>query len=113
MATNITIEILPSFYMKTDPGIHQEIINNNININAEKLLQNIKEEAPVRTGRLRDSHHITQNGPYNINITNTQYYWKYVVWRGNDYITRGLLQFITSQIITETYHEQLRQNGLI
>ena len=105
---NITFEIQPSFYMKTDPQSFQELIEITLDESAEELLQAIKDECPVRTGNLRDGHYI-QKGNNWINIKNDVYYWRYVVFRGNDYLNRGLLQFIESQIIEEKFLEKMHR----
>lgn len=110
---NITVELQPGFYTKTNPSTWTSIITQTITESADELMEAIKEEAPVRTGRLRDSHYIKRNGNYWINIQNSAPYWSYVVMRGNDYINRGLLQFINSKIIEEKATEQLNIMGLI
>ena len=109
---NITIELEPSYYTKINNYIYPQIINSVLEESGEELLDFIKDEAPVRTGRLRDGHEL-QKGNGWINITNEAYYWKYVVWRGNDYINRGLLQFINAQIIEEKTNEKLTEEGII
>ncbi len=109
---NITIELLPSYYTKINNYIYPQIINQVIEESGEELIEFIKDEAPVRTGRLRDGHTIRKKGNW-INITNEAYYWKYVVWRGNDYINRGLLQFINDKIIEEKFSEKLREEGIV
>lgn len=108
---NITFEIQPSFYMKTNPQSFQEIIELTLDESAEALLQAIKDECPVRTGNLRDGHFL-QKGNNWINIKNDVYYWKYVVFRGNDYLNRGLLQFIESQITEEKFIEKVYRLNL-
>ena len=83
MANNnftITFEAQPSFYQKTDPQLHKAIINNTIKESSETLLETIKKEAPVRTGRLRDGHYIETKENW-ANIKNEAYYWKYVIDR--------------------------------
>lgn len=112
MEFNITVEFTPSFYTKINNYIYPQIINKVLEESGEELLEYIKEEAPVRTGRLRDGHSIQKKYGY-INITNEAYYWKYVVMRGNDYISRGLLQFINRQIIEEKTQQQMAQAGLL
>lgn len=107
MANNnftVTFEAQPSFYQKTDAGLHRAIIMETIEASSETLLEMIKEEAPVRTGRLRDGHYIETRGDW-ANIKNEAYYWKYVIALGNDYINRGLLEFINSQTIQTNYTE--------
>ena len=112
MEISITIELTPSFYTKINNYIYPQIINRVLEESGEEMLEYIKEEAPVRTGRLRDGHGIQKKYGY-INITNEAYYWKYVIARGNDYINRGLLQFINEQIIEEKTQEQMEQAGLL
>lgn len=109
---NITLELMPSFYVKTDPKEFEEAIQYAMENSSERLLELIKEECPVRTGNLRDGHHIT-HGMNWINISNNVYYWKYVVWRGNDYIDRGLLRFIGEQIIEDAMTLELFKRGMI
>lgn len=110
MEINITIELTESFYTKFNNYIYPQIINEVLQESGEELLEYIKDEAPVRTGRLRDGHQIQKR--YNwINITNDTYYWKYVIWRGNDYLNRGLLQFINNKIIEEQTIEKMAQSG--
>ena len=103
---NVTFELMPSFYTKTDPDLYMEIIQETLEESAEQLLETIKDECPVRTGNLRDGHHI-QKRLHWINIANDVYYWKYVVWRGNDYLDRGLLQFISSQTTEENFNRKI------
>ena len=100
MANDITVTFEPqtSFYQKTDATLHKAIIKETLESSSETLLEMIKEEAPVRTGRLRDGHYIETRGDW-INIKNEAYYWRYVIALGNDYINRGLLEFINSQTI--------------
>lgn len=109
---NITIELTPSYYTKVSPEQYPPIINRVLEESGAELVEYIKDEAPVRTGRLRDGHELQKGNGY-INITNEAYYWKYVVWLGNDYINRGLLEFINSQVIEEKTTEQLYENGII
>ena len=109
---DFTIEFLPGFYTKTDPNIYHYLLTETMNDSGEHLLELIKEEAPVRTGRLRDGHELQIHGDW-INITNEAYYWKYVVMRGNDYIDRGLLRFIAENILEEKLMEKMFKNGLI
>ena len=109
---NITVELTPYYYTKINNYIYPQIINRILEESGEELVDYIKDEAPVRTGRLRDGHTL-QKGNGWINITNEAYYWKYVVWRGNDYLNRGLLQFINDQIISEKTSEKLQEEGII
>ena len=109
---NITIELQPSYYTKINNYIYPQIINEVIGESGEELLDFIKDEAPVRTGRLRDGHEIHKGNGW-INITNEAYYWKYVVMLGNDYIDRGLLQFINSQIVEQTTNRKLYTEGIL
>ena len=109
---SVTVELMPSYYTKINNYIYPQIIDQVLTESGEELLEYIKDEAPVRTGRLRDGHGIKKGYGW-INITNDVYYWKYVVWRGNDYIDRGLLQFINSQIIEEKTTRKLIQNDII
>lgn len=106
MANDITVTFEPqtSFYQKTDARLHKAIIKETLETSSETLLELIKEEAPVRTGRLRDGHYIEVRGDW-INIKNEAYYWRYVIALGNDYINRGLLEFINSQTIETNYTE--------
>ena len=108
----VTVELQPSFYYKTDPSTYIQMERETIKESGEELLEYVKAEAPVRTGRLRDGHYIEYNGNW-INLKNEAYYWKYVVWRGNDYINRGLLKFISDRIVEENAMEQLYRMGLI
>lgn len=112
MDINITIELEPSYYTKINNYIYPQIINQVLEESGEHLIDYIKDEAPVRTGRLRDGHELNKGYGW-INITNEAYYWKYVVWRGNDYINRGLLQFINNQIIEQKTTEKLYQEGIL
>lgn len=112
MEINITIEFTPSFYTKINNYIYPQIINDVLEESGEQLLDYIKAEAPVRTGRLQAGHSIQKGNGY-INITNEAYYWKYVIMRGNDYIDRGLLQFINEQIIEQKTQEKAREAGLL
>ena len=109
---NITVELQPSYYTKINNYIYPQIIDEVIGESGEDLLDFIKDEAPVRTGRLRDGHELHKGNGW-INITNEAYYWKYVVWRGNDYLNRGLIQFINSKIIEEKTNGKLRENGIL
>lgn len=106
MAKDITVTFEPqtSFYQKTDAIFHKAFIKETLEASSETLLEMIKEEAPVRTGRLRDGHYIETRGDW-VNIKNEAYYWKYVIALGNDYINRGLLEFINSQTIQTNYTE--------
>lgn len=106
MANDITVTFEPqaSFYQKTDARLHKAIIKETLESSSEELLELIKEEAPVRTGRLRDGHYIETRGDW-VNIKNEVYYWRYVIALGNDYINRGLLEFINSQTIETNYTE--------
>lgn len=106
MANDITVTFEPqtSFYQKTDATLHKAIIKETLESSSETLLEFIKEEAPVRTGRLRDGHYIETRGDW-VNIKNEAYYWKYVIALGNDYINRGLLEFINTQTIQTNYTE--------
>lgn len=106
MANDITVTFEPqtSFYQKTDAILHKALIKETLEASSETLLEMIKEEAPVRTGRLRDGHYIETRGDW-VNIKNEAYYWKYVIALGNDYINRGLLEFINSQTIQTNYTE--------
>lgn len=108
----ITVELQPSFYLKTDPYTYQQVEKETIRESGEELLTYVKDEAPVRTGRLRDGHYIETRENW-INIKNEVYYWKYVIGLGNDYINRGLLKFISDMIIEEKAMEQLKEMGLI
>ena len=108
----VTTEFMPSYYQKINNYIYPQIINQVLEESGEELLVYIKDESPVRTGRLRDGH-MLQKGNNWINITNEAYYWKYVIWRGNDYLNRGLLQFINDRIIEEKTTEKLAQAGII
>ena len=108
----VTFELMPSYYTKINNYIYPQIINRVLEESGEDLLEFIKEESPVRTGRLRDGHGI-QKGHLWINITNDVYYWKYVVWRGNDYLNRGLLNFINAKIVEDKTNEILREEGII
>lgn len=112
MGIYITVELSEGFYSKTNPSTFNLLINQTVNDCANELLEYIKGEAPVRTGRLRDGHQLQKNGNW-INIVNEAYYWKYVIARGNDYIDRGLLQFINDRIIEEKTMDYLRMAGLI
>ena len=108
----VTAEFMPSYYQKINEYIYPQIINEVLAESGDSLLNYIKDEAPVRTGMLRDGHSIRKG--YNwINITNEVYYWKYVVWRGNDYINRGLLNFINNMIIEEKLTEKMVQEDII
>ena len=109
---SVTIEISPSYYQKRNNYRYPKIINDVLEESGEELLTFIKEEAPVRTGRLRDGHAL-QKGAGWINITNDAYYWKYVIWRGNDYINRGLIRFINTQITEQKTRQHLIQEGII
>lgn len=106
MAKDITVTFEPqtSFYQKTDAILHKALIKETLEASSETLLEFIKEEAPVRTGRLRDGHYIETSGDW-VNIKNEAYYWKYVIALGNDYINRGLLEFINTQTIQTNYTE--------
>ena len=106
--TTVTFELQPSFFIKTNPKTIKGLINETLEQSSEELLEMIKEECPVDTGTLRDGHYI-QKGNNWINIKNDVYYWKYVVYRGNDYLNRGLLQFINSQIVEETFSEKISE----
>lgn len=108
----VTVELQPSYYTKINNYIYPQIINEVLRESGEELLEYIKDEAPVRTGRLRDGHELNKGNGW-INITNEAYYWKYVVWRGNDYLDRGLIQFINNRIIEEKTNEKLYQNDII
>lgn len=108
---NVTVEFTPSFYMKVNNYIYPQIIDEVLEESGEELVKYLKEESPVRTGRLRDGHKL-QKSMGNINITNEAYYWKYVIMRGNDYISRGLLQFINDKIVEEKTAEKLVEKGL-
>lgn len=112
MGFNITIELQESFYTKTNPSNYILVEKETVKQSSETLLDYVKDESPVRTGRLRDGHYLEINGNW-INIKNEAYYWKYVIWRGNDYISRGLLRFISDRIIEENAMEQLRMMGII
>ena len=104
----VTFEIQPTFYIKTDPDNLMGIIQQTLETSSEGLLESIKRECPVRTGTLRDGHYI-QTGNNWINIKNDVYYWQYVVFRGNDYINRGLLQFIESQTAEDKFSEKVAE----
>ena len=106
MDISITVEFEPSFYTKTDLTTYLSMIDITMNECSEKLLDYIKAEAPVRTGRLRDGHYL-QKGNKWFNIQNEAYYWKYVVFRGNVYINRGLLQFIADKIMEDSVERQV------
>lgn len=108
----VTAEFTPSYYTKINNYIYPEIIDRVLKDSGEELLEYIKDESPVRTGRLREGHSIREGYMW-INITNEAYYWKYVVWRGNDYLNRGLLQFINNSIIEETLSEKMMEEGII
>lgn len=108
----VTVELTSAYYTKINNYIYPQIINNVLAESGEDLLEYVKDEAPVKTGRLRDGHEL-QKGYGWINITNEAYYWKYVIWRGNDYISRGLLNFINAQIISEKTSETLSTAGII
>ena len=108
----VTFEFTPSYYQKINNYIYPQIIRQVLSESGEELLQYIKEETPVRTGRLRDGHMLEKKGNW-INITNEAYYWKYVVWMGNDYISRGLLQFINSKIVEENTIKTMQQAGIL
>ena len=108
----VTFEFMPSYYQKINNYIYPRIINEVLEEAGEELLNYIKEEAPVRTGALRDGHQLQKKYGW-INITNDVYYWKYVIWRGNDYLDRGLLQFINDKIIEEKTYETLAMEGII
>lgn len=112
MGINITIELQPSFYTKINNYVYPQIINRVLEESGEELLGYIMEEAPVRTGALRDGHYLEKGNGF-INIRNEMYYWKYVVWLGNDYIDRGILNFINSQIMDERTIESLFDADLL
>lgn len=111
MGISITVELEPSFYTKVDVSLYREAISRTLEECGDELLDCIKEEAPVRTGRLRDGHFL-QKGEGWVNIQNEAYYWKYVVYRGNDYVSRGLLQWINSQRVQDIFTEELQMVGL-
>lgn len=108
----VTAEFTPAYYNKINDYIYPQIINQILEESGTELLEYIKDEAPVRTGRLRDGHEL-QKGHGWINITNEAYYWKYVIWLGNDYLSRGLLNFINAQIVSEKTSETLAMAGLL
>lgn len=101
----VTFEIQPSFYTKTGHDTINTLLNETLTETSEELIEYVKKECPVKTGTLRDGHYV-QAGNNWVNIKNDVYYWKYVVYRGNDYINRGLLQFINRKILEEKVKEK-------
>lgn len=75
----IKVEFTDSFYNKTDASIYQDSMTEVIEFTANKINEAIKNEAPVRTGNLRDGHIVRVNG-LTASILNDVDYAPYVIY---------------------------------
>ena len=54
---DINIEFTNSFYNKTNPENIRSALEDTIQFATDKIVEECKNEAPVRTGNLRDGHY--------------------------------------------------------
>lgn len=73
------VDFTDSFYKKTNPQNYIDALQDTLGYMGDLFVQGLKDEAPVRTGRLRDGHYsmIMSN---QVLIGNNVPYAKYVIY---------------------------------
>ena len=75
----IKIDYNDSFYKKTNPNTYIQAISETIEFVTSQFVEGCKDEAPVRTGQLRDGHYSKVNGLEGYVCNNVEYA-KYVIY---------------------------------
>lgn len=89
----VTVEFTDSYYTKLNPETYVDSAKECMKYMADILNDEIKDEAPVRTGRLREGHYVREDNGLSYFLCNNVEYAPYVIYgtsrqAPNDYPTR-------------------------
>ena len=114
---NIRVEFNNSFFKKTNSRILQESFQDVIEYTTETICNGCKDEAPVRTGKLRDGHYTNVRGLTG-EVKNDVEYAPYVIFgtsrqSANNYPQRVINRINASGEIGSRLEQTLSSNGVI
>lgn len=115
---DLEIEFTESFYRKTNPSNYSEALTETMQYMGNLIVEGLKDEAPVRTGRLRDGHYSIVEGN-DILIGNDVEYAKYVIYgtsrqAPNNYPSRVLSKMgVFSEMSKSRFEESLITRGVL
>ena len=113
----VDVKFNESFFKKTDSKLYIESAEDTISYLAEQYNQEVKNEAPVRTGRLRDGHTVQVDGLQAYILNNVEYA-SYVIYgtsrqAPNNYPQRVANRMNLSGVAKSRFEESLITNGLL
>ena len=114
---DIKIDFTESYRKKMNSMSYVEACSDAIHEVTEELLQEVKNEAPVRTGKLRDGH-FSSTTILQGNIHNHVEYAPYVIYgtsrqSPNNYPQRALNKVMANDKIVSVLNSNLRSRGLL
>ena len=114
---SVRIEFTSSYYTKMDASIYQDSMTEVIEYTANKINDAIKEEAPVRTGNLRDGHIVRVNG-LSASILNDVPYAPFVIYgtsrqAPNNYPQRAINHMNLTGEARSRFSESLITKGVL
>lgn len=117
MNLNIQVEFTDSFNRKLNSMSLVEACSDTIQEATEDLLDEVKNECPVRTGNLRDGH-FTSTTILRGNIHNNVEYAPYVIYgtsrqAPNNYPQRAHNKILSDDRITSYLIENMKAHGLL
>ena len=112
----VEVKINDSFYRKTDPNTYIEAINDVMEYTTSMLLEAVKDEAPVRTGNLRDGHYMTSS-KLTYMIGNNVEYAPYVIYgtsrqAPNNYPSRAINRMNITGTVGSLFSQSLITRGV-
>ena len=116
MNIELDITFTDSFYLKTNPNTYKEALKDSLTYVGETAMNEMKNEAPVRTGRLREGHYVTVND-LSVSIGNNVEYAPYVIYgtryqSANNYPMRVMNRLNMSEQIHSRFSESLITQGV-
>lgn len=113
----VEVNYLDSFYLKTSPDVYLEAMKDAIQFMGDDIVDALKSEAPVRTGRLREGHYSINNG-LSLIISNDVEYAKYVIYGtsrqpANDYPSRVMARMNVGEKCVSRFEDSLIMRGVL
>lgn len=114
---DIKITYNDSFNKKTNGRLYQDCLHDCIEYTTTEFMEACKDEAPVRTGNLRDGHYVKVTGLNGI-VGNDVEYAKYVIYgtsrqAPNNYPSRVVSRLNISGEVQSRLQESLITNGIL
>lgn len=114
---SIKVDFNDSFFTKTKTDFYESALKESIEYVTNEFVNACKDEAPVRTGRLKDGHYARMDGLTGI-VGNDVEYAPYVIYgtsrqAPNNYPSRVASRMNLSGTVSSRFQQSLITNGVL